>query len=369
MVLTSLVVCADAKAAQMLSRILGELGIAVEHYEDPSAALARLGKQAFDALLVDCQDEPAAVELMVNARKTRANKTTLVIAMVDGRNQVRDVFARGANFVLYKPISLERAGTSLRAARALMRRERRRNRRISLYTKAALAYATTEDASATVVELSESGMGVQAEGRLPPSCKVYFQFSLPGHVSTVRLSGEVMWQDSSGRVGIRFADVPQTSRRLLNQWLQANLSRQPDAGQNPPAAQPTSTHPLAGLGLLSVSSSDRRGLSRHACRLGAEVYLLGSTVPTRCSLSDIGTGGCYVETTEPFPSGTAVQIVVRTRDMKLRIQGSVQAVHRGFGMGVSFSPKTAEEREQVQQLIALVSQPPELNSLVEPWIR
>jgi hypothetical protein len=218
-----------------------------------------------------------------------------------------------------------------------------------------------------VVELSESGMGIQSDRKLPPSCKVYFQFALPGQLAAVRLSGEVMWQDSSGRVGIRFADVPQTSRRVLNEWLRRNLSRHQDAAPNPPA--PASTNPLAGLGLLSVSNADRRERSRHACRLGAEVYRVGSNVPTRCSLSDIGTGGCYVETSEPFPSGTTVLIVVRTSDIRLRVQGSVQAMHRGFGMGVSFSLKTAEERDQVQQLIALVSQPPELNSLVEPWTR
>lgn len=361
MALTSLVVCADPKAVPLLSRILSDLGIAVEPCQDARTALARLASQPFDALLVDCKDEAAAIELIANARRAPANRTTLVIAMVDGRNRVREVFAKGANFILYKPISLERASTSLRAACALMRRERRRNQRISLHAQAALDYATTENAPATVVELSESGMGIQSERKLPPSGKVYFQFSLPGQAASVRLSGDVVWQDSSGRVGIRFAHVPQASRRVLSQWLQANHAR-PYAGDHPPAL----TNPLAGLGLLTVSSADRRERSRHACQLGAEVYRLGSSVPTRCSLSDISTGGCYVETTDPFPSGTAVQIVVRTRDMKLRVQGSVQAVHRAFGMGVAFSLKTAEEREQVQQLIALVAQTPELSSLVEP---
>jgi CheY-like chemotaxis protein len=362
MALTSLVVCADAKAVPLLGRILVDLGIEVEHCENSSAALARLAMQPFDALLVDCKDEPAAIQLIVNARQTPGNQAALVVAMVDGRNHVRDVFAKGANFILYKPISPERAATSLRAARALMRRERRTKQRISLHAQAALAYATTEDAPGTVVELSESGMGIQSEGKLPPNGKVYFRFSLPGQAASVRLSGEVVWQDSSGRVGIRFADVPQASRRVLSQWLKANLTRPGGAGNLPPAP----TNPLGGLGLRSVSSADRRERSRHACQLGAEVYRLGSNVPTRCSLSDLSTGGCYVETTDPFPSGTAVQIVVRTRDIKLRIQGLVQAMHRAFGMGVAFSLKTAEEREQVQQLIALVAQPPELSSLVEP---
>ncbi|MBZ5719443.1 MAG: PilZ domain-containing protein [Acidobacteriia bacterium] len=350
MALTSLLVCADTKAVQVLSRILTDLSIRVEQCNELSAALAQATTRPFDALLVDCQDEPTATRWIASVRKAPANQGALIIAIVDSQNQVREIFAKGANFVLYKPISAERAGTSLRAARSLMRRERRRCQRIPLHTPASMAYAATEDAPATLLDLSEEGIAIQCEHRLPPRCKVYFQFNLPGHVSTVRLSGEVMWQDSSGRVGIRFADVPQASRRVLSDWLKTNTSRQSQAAEKVPSV--TTHGSSSGLGLLSVSNGDRREKSRLACRLSADVYRLGNGVPNRCSLSDIGTGGCYVETTEPFPASTNVEIVVRTKDMKLRVQGTVQAMHPGVGMGVAFSIQTAEERDQVQQLIA-----------------
>ena len=38
--------------------------------------------------------------------------------------------------------------------------------------------------------------------------------------------------------------------------------------------------------------------------------------------------------------------------MKLRVQGTVQVAHPGFGMGVKFTLKTAEQRDQVEQLVA-----------------
>jgi CheY-like chemotaxis protein len=355
MALTSLVVSADVQAVHVLSRILADLGIQVEQSNDSPAALARLQEQAFDALLVDCKDEPAAVELMVRAKKIPANQTTLVVALVDSQNDVREVFAKGANFVLYKPISSERAAHSLRAARSLMRRERRRNTRVALHAEASIAYANIEDAVATLLDLNEEGIAIQAQRRLPPKCKVYFQFSLPGHVSAVKLSGEVMWQDSTGRVGIRFADVPQSSRRVLTEWMRLNGSRHtvslPPAGFAQPARQRAGDQ-ASGPGLLSVSASDRRGRSRRACTLSADVCRQGSSVPQHCSLSDISPGGCYVETTAPFAAGTAVDILVRTAEMKLQLRGSVQATHPGFGMGVAFSVQTAEEREQVQRLIA-----------------
>lgn len=374
MALTSLLVCSDAQAVQVLSRILQDLGIAVESCGDLRMARARIADRHFDALVVDCQDEPAAVELIAQARKTPANQNIVAIAMVSARNEVRGIFAKGANFMLYKPISRERAAHSMRAACGLMQRERRTRSRIPLQAaQTSIAYAGKEDVPAALVDLSEDGIALRSDSKLPPYCKVYFQFALPGNTSLVRLSGEVMWQDSSGRVGIRFAQVPQRSRRVLNDWLQANLPLPSEAAPSASSisSDPISSDPVssdddsglrlsAGLGLLSVSAADRRNLSRHACCLGAEVYRAHSNVATRCTLIDIGPGGCYIETTETFDSGTALEIVVRTEDLRLRIHGKVLSMHPGFGMGVEFSLRTDEHRKQVQQLIASAQPEPKL---------
>jgi len=365
MALTSLLVCPDARAVQVLNRILQDMGIAVEPCGDLGMARARLDDRHFDALLVDCQDEKAAVELIAHARNRSPNKAIVTIAIVSGQNEVRDIFAKGANFILYKPISRERAAHSMRAARSLMRSERRIRPRIPVHANTSIAYAGREDVPAALVDLNEEGIAFRSDSKLPPYCKVYFQFALPGNASLIRLSGEVMWQDSSGRVGIRFAHVPQTSRRVLNDWLKANLPSPSEAA--PPASQVSTSGDdpglqlSAGLGLLSVSAADRRNLSRHACCLGAEVYCADSSVPTRCTLSDISPGGCYVETAETFPSGTPLEIVVRTEDLRLRIHGKVLSMNRGFGMGVKFSLRTNDHRKQVQQLIACAQSEPKLS--------
>jgi hypothetical protein len=356
MALTSLVVCADLKAVKVLSQILQELNIAAEHCGDLTAAAAKLEAKHFDAVVIDCQDQLPAIELIANVRKLPINRGTLIIGLVDGREQVRDIFGQGANFIVYKPVSAERAGSSLRAARGLMAREKRGKLRIALHAPASITYPNAENVAATLLDLSEDGLAIQSERRLPPRCKVYFQFNLPGEKSSVRLSGDVVWQDSSGRVGIRFVDVPQTSRRTMNEWIKGSLSRLAKAEENAPrkeqivSPEPAATR-FGGLG-LSAASSNRRVQGRRACRLSADVFRLGEGVPNRCTLSDVSTGGCYVETNSPFPSHTVLDIVVRTHEMKLRVRGTVQVVHPGFGMGVQFSLNTADEREQVKQLIA-----------------
>ncbi len=351
--LTSLLVCSDAEAVQLLSRMLQDLGIEVESCGDFRMAQARIDDRHFEAILVDCVHEHAAVDLVTHTRNTPVNHASVIIALLDGQSGARDIFAAGANFVLYKPISRERAAYSIRAARDLVRRERRVQPRIAVGEAASLAYPGKEDAAGHLLDLNELGLGIRTEEKLPPCCKVYFQFALPGAKSVIRLSGEVMWQDASGRVGIRFANVPPSSRRVLQSWLQT----QAPPSEGLPSAAPASGAGVAssglsaGLGLLSVSGGDRRDLGRRACSLGADVYRPESSAPMRCTLSDIGTGGCYVETTDPFPEGTAVEIMVRTEDLKLCIAGRVKSVNRGFGMGVQFSLRNADQQKQVEQLV------------------
>ena len=349
MALTSLVVCADAKAVQVLTRALHDLSIGVEHSGNPRAAAQRLTEKNFDLLLVDCEKEDTALELIVSTRAKFSSKNLLIIAIVESSNDAREIFARGANFALYKPVSAERVASTLRAARSVMPNERRKKPRVAASTAATIAYDSVENATASLVNLSEDGVAIRSSRVFSPRCKVYFQFTLPEDVSVVKLSCEVVWQDAMGRVGLRFSRVPQASRALLDNWLKEHLKRNVQAG---PFVLDPGKAPAGGLGLLAQSAPDRRGEIRHACRLGAEVYRRGSKTPQRCSLTDISDGGCYVETTDTLTPGTPVEIVVRTEDLRLSLSGKVHAAHPGFGMGIEFLQKTHSQREQIKDLIS-----------------
>jgi hypothetical protein len=106
---------------------------------------------------------------------------------------------------------------------------------------------------------------------------------------------------------------------------------------------------------LRNEPDNRRGQTRYACRLGAEVYQKGSSVRNYCHLSDLSPGGCYLEMPLAFAAGSAVEIVVRTHQMKLGVSGEVKSSHPGYGMGVSFHLNTKDERHGVQHLIDFVA--------------
>ena len=363
MALKSLVVCADDATVRTLREILEAIGLSVEVTASVPETVARFGAQRYDSVILDCDREAEAFEILRQLRASERNATSLAIAVASPDSNVRQLFSFGINFVLYKPLSEERAWSSLRAARTLMQREKRRTRRVAVHAGVKLDYANVENAPATLVDLSEEGSALQSEKKLPPDCRVYFQFALPGHTSVIRLSGEVVWQDSTGRVGMRFLNVPTSSRRVLRNWLSANAPATVSAApQIPHQDSIAKTTPVAPEQVESAATrlrskpGNRRTQDRHACRLSADVYRTGVPVPNRCSLTDISSGGCYIEMPTPLPAGTRVEIVVRAQGMKLRVQGVVQSVHPGFGMGVQLVLKTAEHHDHVQSLIRLLEE-------------
>ena len=366
-------VCPDQDAASLLTLILSELGMEAEHTPSISRGLELLASQHFDAIVFDYRADPSSDEFLARLRQSAKNRASLLIAAVDSNFNARPVFGLGANFVLYRPLSSERTRISLRAARGLLRRERRRAPRTPVSSPVTVAYPGAPEQNTFLADLSDGGASIQT-ANVPRACKVYFEFALPGQPQLVRLSGEMTWQDASGRTGIRFLDVPQASRRLIQTWLQRNHAQQTTGVvAETPSSNMSSTElcvesepqteprPESKGATLVSNASNRRGEQRLACRLGAEVYRLGISVPNRCILTDISEGGCYVEILSPFARHSGVEILVRTADTKLVIRGQVLTVDRGFGMGVRFEYRDSNEREEVLRLLAVLAGGPALD--------
>ena len=174
--LSSLLVCADEASVQVLRRVLEELNIRVELCRDLVRAAVRLAQERFELLILDCDTQDDVVALLNESRSSRATGSTLAVVVVAGQENIREMFALGVNFVLYKPMSYERALSTLRAAQSVLYRDKRRKARAAVHTHATIDYAGAEQAKATLVDLAEDGMAVNFGKRLPPTCKVYFQF-------------------------------------------------------------------------------------------------------------------------------------------------------------------------------------------------
>jgi len=106
-------------------------------------------------------------------------------------------------------------------------RTRRRHVRQRVHTP---AYASLNGSSSgqildlsEIVDIHEEGMAIQASSPLEIQRSVNLCLDLTATKACIRTTGEVIWADGSGRVGIRFPEMPDESLRQLKEWLFVNL--------------------------------------------------------------------------------------------------------------------------------------------------
>jgi len=321
MSLKSLVLCSDEKIVRVLRRVLGDLEIDVELCADSDSALRKLTRQRFEAIIVDVMDD-GATEVLRSARTAPCNKQAVAVAIVEPIIGLKAVFEIGAHFVLYKPVSIERAKTSFRAARALMKSERRRNARVAVQIPVVLrSTGVGSNMKVTTVDLSEGGMAVSLPNRRRPNGRWQIAFTLPGTETALELPAEFAWEGLRDQAGLRFRDISPEATRQLQEWLKQNS---PEVEQDDP--------------------------------------------PIRCQLTDLSLGGCYLEISSPFPASSRVTLSMRAGTVEVRAQGVVRVMHPEKGMGVEFTQATPEHRAAVEKFLEVLNENrslmPEL--LVEP---
>jgi c-di-GMP-binding flagellar brake protein YcgR len=314
MTLLALLISTDDSACEILGRVMPAFGIAMERFSDLATAIDRIRQQKFDALIIDFEDAKAAAEVFEEGRRLNSGNPLVTVALVAERRKARDILSGGAHFVLYKPLSEDKAKAGLRAVTALLNRERRRAYRVPVQAPVELTLPDTRKLEGILLDLSETGMDVltaepQASGSL-----LKFRFELPDASLEIDAHGQVAWAKPNGQTGVHFLDLDESIKAQLQVWLQAAASTQ---------------------------------------RAGEE-----ETVP-HCKLTDLSLGGCYVETESPFPEHALVDLCLRTNEMAVHTEGMVRVTHPGYGMGVEFPSRTTEQRAQVGNLISFLRSCPE----------
>src|SRR5437870_12284058 len=117
MSLQALVLCSDEKILRVLRRVLSDLEVKVEHCTERDAAIRKLTRDRFEAVIVDCADQDTAGLVLESARSAPCNRRAVAVAIIDGATAVRGAFEVVAHFVLYKAMSSDVARARLRTAR------------------------------------------------------------------------------------------------------------------------------------------------------------------------------------------------------------------------------------------------------------
>src|SRR5215469_5795459 len=217
--LQALLVSSDDAAADVLGRVLSGFGIALDRSSDPETTMMRVQQQKFDALLVDFDDTKAAEEVLLQAKKLGTEPLT--VALVGDQAKVRAILSGGAHFVLYKPVSEEAAKAGLRAAAAMLSRERRRAFRVPVQAPVEITLPDTRKVDGILLDLSETGMDVLTAEQQTSGALLAFQFQLPDGAVRIDAHGQVAWANANGQTGVHFLDLSETTKAELKAWLKA----------------------------------------------------------------------------------------------------------------------------------------------------
>jgi DNA-binding NarL/FixJ family response regulator len=312
MIFHALLVLTDDSTAERLRQILAEFQVESEYCSESHVATQKLAERRYDAVIVDLEDQSAAASILEQVRQSQISKNAVTISLLDDKSLVRRAFGMGANFILYKPVAEEPARASLRAAIALLKRERRRSFRVPVQLPVTLSWHGAPEVEGIMLDLSENGMDVLSAQPLQQSQALHVHFSLPD-LSQIGATGQVAWANSNGQAGVEFVDFPDGQKQIVQDWLSANA----------PEGPPPEPDPIAN-----------------------------------CKLSDLSLGGCYVESESPFPVNTEVELSLRASNTEIKITALIRVMHPGYGMGLEFVSNQGEHRQLVDQFISVLSSHP-----------
>ena len=220
MALQALLLSRDPEVQRTLRRVLDAANIETQLCNNPEQARLALGRKKFDSLLVDCDDMPEGPAIIRELRQGKSNKSCIAFAIVHGQTTVQQAFELGANFVLDKPISMDRATRSVRAAQGLIMRERRRYHRHLLRASGAILVDAGAELPISITNISHGGISIECSRQLDEGGAARLKFLLPGVKRALEIKGEVMWSNPEGQAGIRFQVISAEVKKELDSWLE-----------------------------------------------------------------------------------------------------------------------------------------------------
>lgn len=221
MQLQCLLVTREHELLELVRPALESSGIEVEVRAEAISATEICQRRHLDGFLVDCDDVPGGRELLGFIRGSGSNRMSTILAVVNGVTSIDQALQDGANFVLGKPVAVERFHSYLKVARVFMEREHRRYFRFSVDLPVRVYRDQDDYMEGRMLNLSEGGLALRMPSGKGLEGTVRVGFEVPSlDPLAVEVKGEVVWSDGSGIIGVRFLYMGDEARRNLLSWLE-----------------------------------------------------------------------------------------------------------------------------------------------------
>jgi len=217
--LDCLVVTSDPVLLGQIKSIFNAHAALLDLRQDSASAMELISRRHLDGLIIDCDDVPGGAEALAQVRKSRSNKETLILALVNGSTSTDMVLDLGANFVLCKPVQESRLRAVLDVALPKMEREHRRYFRYNIELPVRFRNHLEQSFAARMKNVSEGGLAIKLVDPVRLKGIVPIEFSIPSiDPQAFRAKAEVVWSDAF-EMGLRFLYIEKDSEAALRSWL------------------------------------------------------------------------------------------------------------------------------------------------------
>jgi hypothetical protein len=107
-----------------------------------------------------------------------------------------------------------------------------------------------------------------------------------------------------------------------------------------------------GHSIVSPTCSTQRTVPRYTCVAVTEIVESTSQTCIEGKIREISRKGCYVDSLNPFPVGTLLNLLISRNQGSFATKGKVIYVHEGFGMGVVFLDPIHDQLEILDYWLA-----------------
>lgn len=210
----TLMLCADVPFLGITRSVLNQLQVTPKIVNTSAAALAMVRTHEFDAIIVDWREIDNLSEFLCAVRRSKVNQDCVLVGIVRDLLDLQEAFAAGVHFLIHKPASAMQIERCLRAAYCATVVRRRKQHRERVQIVASIHTHSHPVFEATVVNLSEGGIGIEINPRVflsgvLPSVgeEIDVRFALPGTGGMLDVNGTVVWS-TVWSFGVRFSYIP-----------------------------------------------------------------------------------------------------------------------------------------------------------------
>lgn len=212
-----LLVSRDSQVQKLVAEVFAEIDLRLR--EDTLAALDLITRSHFDGFIIDCDGIERGTEIIIAARSSRSNRKSVIFTIVNGKTSVATAMELGSNFVLGKPLDLDRLTTYFQSSLHKMEREHRRYFRYQLSLDAEVVRRDGKVVPAQILNVSDGGLAIRLLDRAHLHGSVTIRFTLPDTRRTAITAVALLCWSQEPIFGMKFFGLDGESEKAYSEWL------------------------------------------------------------------------------------------------------------------------------------------------------